>query len=337
MADSIRIAILGLGNVGRALARAAAGHGLDVGAAADSSGGILVRQPDGLDALVRLKESGAEFREHRENPFEPDLCAFIHSLRPAGISVLVECLPTNLRDGQPGIRLIDLSLSAGLHVVTVDKGPPAFALEALEQAATSAGVRLAYSGATGVRLPCDLRGGSVLEIRGVLNGTTNYVLSRMREDSLPFGDALALAQAQGIAEPDPARDVEGWDTACKILILAKACMQARATPGDVARTGIGPATETLIAAARKSGRVVRLIGRARRHQGRVRVSVAPKLVGPDSPFFAVSGTSKAALFRAADGSEVLVSARSGRDEIVRTIVEDVFEAASHAPGRIHGA
>jgi homoserine dehydrogenase len=327
MADSIRIAILGLGNVGRMLARAAEDHGLDLGAVADSSGGILVRQPEGLDALIRLKESGAEFREQRNHTFEPDLRAFIHSLRPAGISVLVECLPTNLRDGQPGIRLIDLSLSAGLHVVTVDKGPPALALEALEHTAKGAGVGLAYGGATGVRVPSDLRGANVQEIRGILNGTTNYVLSRMQEDSLPFRDALALAQAQGIAEPDPARDIEGWDTACKILILAKTCMQSRATPAEVARSGIGPATQALIAEARNSGRVVKLVGRARRHQGRVRVSVAPKLVGPESPLFAVSGTSKAAVFCTAGGAEVLVSARSGRDEIVRTIVEDIFEVA----------
>jgi len=101
-------------------------------------------------------------------------------------------------------------------------------------------------------------------------------------------------------------------------------MGAEARLDEVSRIGIGPETESLIRTARESGRVVRLVGRARIWQGRVRVSVAPKLLKPDSPFYAVSGTSKAAVFRTHDAGEVIASAPSSRNAIARTIVEDIL-------------
>jgi homoserine dehydrogenase len=163
----------------------------------------------------------------------------------------------------------------------------------------------------------------VAEIRGVLNGTTNYILTRMQQGETSFGEALAAAQASGIAEPDPYLDVEGWDSAAKILILAKELMAAEVRISDVSRIGIGPEIESLIRIGRNSGRVVRLVGRARIWQGRVRVSVAPKLVEPDSPFYAVSGTSKAAVFRTERQGPVLIHGRSGRDAISQTIMDDI--------------
>jgi homoserine dehydrogenase len=145
----------------------------------------------------------------------------------------------------------------------------------------------------------------------------------MQQHRRSFYDALATAQAEGIAEPDPSLDVEGWDTVSKVIILANSLMGANARLAEVSRTGIGPQTESLIRIARESGRVVRLVGRARIWQGRVRVSVAPKLIRPDSPFYSVSGTSKAAIFRTEGQGEVLAFGRSGRDAISQTIVEDI--------------
>ena len=176
---------------------------------------------------------------------------------------------------------------------------------------------------TGVSPPDDISNDRVLEIRGILNGTTNYILSEMQESSVSFDEALAAAQSEGIAEPDPSLDIEGWDTASKILILAKALMGADSTVSEVSRIGIGRETESLIAAARERNARVRLIGRARIWQGRVRVSVAPKMVTADSPFFSINGTLKAALFRTEMKGEVLSFARSGRDAISRVILDDL--------------
>jgi homoserine dehydrogenase len=150
----------------------------------------------------------------------------------------------------------------------------------------------------------------------------------MQERNISFGEALASAQADGIAEPDPSLDVEGWDTAVKILILAKTLMGADAKLSDVSRIGIGAETDALIKRGRVMGRVVRLVGRARIWQGRVRVSVAPKLVAPESPFYYVEGTSKLAVFRTESDVEVTAYARSGRDAISQTIMDDIIKVAA---------
>jgi homoserine dehydrogenase len=214
----------------------------------------------------------------------------------------------------------------GLSVVTVDKGPVVHGYEKLKQSARAGGSHFAFSGTTGVAIPDELRARSVLEIRGVLNGTTNYILTEMQERELSFKDALAKARRDGIAEPDPRLDIEGWDTASKILILAKALMGADVRLDEVARIGIGPDVRSLVEIGRASGRRVRLVGRARIYQGRVRVSVAPKLTEQDSPFYSVAGTSKAAVFRT-DAGSVLAHARSGRDAISQTILDDLLALA----------
>jgi homoserine dehydrogenase len=148
--------------------------------------------------------------------------------------------------------------------------------------AAAGSARIAFSGTTGVSLPEGVASANVYEIRGVLNGTTNYILSEMQQKNVTFDEALARAQADGIAEPDPRLDIEGWDTACKILILARSAMGADATLEQVSRIGIGPGTESLIQVGRATGRLVRLVGRARNWQGRISVNVAPKLVTPQS-------------------------------------------------------
>lgn len=236
---------------------------------------------------------------------------------------MVESLPTNLEDGQPALGLITSALARGIHVVTVDKGPLVYGLDALKESAREGGSRFRYSGTSGVSIPAELRGERVIEIRGVLNGTTNHILTAMQRERISFGEALAHAQAEGVAEPDPELDVEGWDTAAKILILAKTLMAADAGLAEVSRIGIGPRTDSLIQIARDTDRIVRLVGRARIWQGRVRVSVAPKLISRDSPFFPVEGTSKLAWFRTESRGEVTSFARSGRDAISRTILGDV--------------
>jgi homoserine dehydrogenase len=147
----------------------------------------------------------------------------------------------------------------------------------------------------------------------------------MQASGMSFADALANAQTNGIAEPDPSLDVGGWDTAVKTLILAKSLMGAKATLTEVTRIGIGAETDALIRVGRETGRLIRLVGRARIWQGRVRVSVAPKLIGPESPFYAVDGTSKLAVFRTAGQGDVIARARSGRDAISQTILDDLSD------------
>ena len=327
-------ALLGFGNVGRAFVRyvqsaETTNHtSVQISAVADSSGGLLLNDDPALERLLVHKESGRSLAEFASAEIIKDCAEFIRAIRAAGVSYLIESLPTNIADGQPALDLITAAMEQGLHVVTVDKGPLVHGFEKLKEAAQKGHACFEYSGTTGVGIPDQLTGDRVLEIRGVLNGTTNHILSEMQGGEMSFDEALANAQACGIAEPDPALDVQGWDTASKILILAKTLMAAQCQLAEVSRIGIGPETESLIKIGRESGRVVRLIGRARIWQGRVRVSVAPKLVEPDSPFYSVSGTAKAAVFRTEQQGSILMHARSGRDAISQTILDDIVRITS---------
>jgi homoserine dehydrogenase len=328
--NEVNVALLGFGNVGRAFA----GYVLRVRdqrirlrirAAADRSGGAFIEDDERLQRILHYKAAGRPLREFAPSAIAADPHTFINAFSSAGIHVLVESLPTNLRDGQPALGLLNAALHAGIHVVTVDKGPLAHGFEMLQQTARASGARLGFTGTTGVSLPDDLAGERVVEIRGVLNGTTNYILTEMQERGVSFDEALAAAQAGGVAEPDPSLDVDGWDTVVKTLILAKALMNADTRLDEVSRLGVNADTGELIRIGQETNRVVRLVGRARLYQGRVRVSVAPKLLAADSPFYAISGTSKLALFRTASRREVISAARSGRDAIAQTIIDDVMK------------
>ena len=329
----VNVALLGFGNVARAFVRFIEANALTINirikGVADSSGGLLLNENSVLASVVAHKESGRLLSQFASNPSILSIGEFVRALPSAGISVLVESLPTNIVNGEPALGLITAALARGINVVTVDKGPLVHGLHLLKDAAARGGARLGFSGTTGVSTPDELANDRVLEIRGVLNGTTNYILSEMQQQQQrSFDEALATAQAEGIAEPDPTLDVDGWDTASKILILANSLMGANARLAEVSRTGIGLQTEPLIRIAAESGRIVRLVGRARMWQGRVRVSVAPKLVRSDSPFYSVSGTSKAAVFRAERQGEILALGRSGRDAISQTIVDDIVRITS---------
>lgn len=319
------VALFGLGNVGRAFAQYLTDNSVNIkiDAIADHSGGLILTDESSFERAASYKRSTGSLSELAPGQIITDHRAFIRALPDAEIKILVECLPTNIATGEPGLSLIAEALETGIHVVTVDKGPLVHGFETLQQRARASGVQIRYTGTTGVSIPSLLSGDRVLEIRGVLNGTTNYVLTEMQQNNRSFQGALAHAQADGIAEPDPSLDIEGWDTASKILILAKSLMGADARLDEVSRIGIGPETESLIRTAREGGRVVRLVGRARIWQGRVRVSVAPKLLKPDSPFYSVSGTSKAAVFRTRENGEVIATSMSGRDEIAKVIVDDI--------------
>ncbi|MGA9768954.1 MAG: hypothetical protein WBV94_07935 [Blastocatellia bacterium] len=326
--NTIDVALLGFGNVGRALARYTdEDNRIRICAVADSSGGVMLDSKAQFGRLLAHKQTGRSISNFAPASFIKDLPEFINSLSSAGVRVLVESLPTNLADGQPALDSIRSALACGINVVTVDKGPLAAGFDALKEAARTGNSNFAYSGTTGVQIPDELKGERVLEIRGVLNGTTNYILTEMQERNISFGEALGKAQADGIAEPDPSLDVEGWDTAVKILILAKTLMGADAKLSDVSRIGIGAQTGELIKSARARGCIVRLVGRARHWQGRVRVSVAPKLIAPESVFYSVEGTSKLAVFRTEANGEVTAFARSGRDAISQTIMDDIIKVA----------
>lgn len=190
----------------------------------------------------------------------------------APVRVLVEVTTLDIQNGQPAIAHVEAALAAGCHVITANKGPAAFAYRALQDRATAAGVSFLFEGAVMDGVPIfnlvreTLPAVRIDGFRGVVNTTTNYILTAM-EEGRGFADALAAMQAAGIAEADPSLDVEGWDAAAKTAALANVLLDAGITPRDVDRTGIGPDTAAPARAAKASGRRLKLVSSASRRRG----------------------------------------------------------------------
>lgn len=218
--------------------------------------------------------------------------------------ILIELTPTKVEDGQPALQHMLSAFQNGMHVVTANKGPLVVAYRQLIEAAEQAGRMLKFGCATAAALPTtnigyyDLAGCEILAVEGILNGTSNYILSRMHQDELSYEAVLREAQEMGIAERDPRLDVSGFDTAVKCIILANALFDARIGLSDAAIEGIETITPQMIAEAKQSGEAYKLIGRVERCDGeaRVRVCVTPQRIAAEHPLYTVNGTAKAVAF-----------------------------------------
>ena len=219
---------------------------------------------------------------------------------------VVEVTPANPQGGEPALSHIRAALKASKHVVTANKMPLAVAYGPLMREAEKKGVRLLYGACVGGGLPVLEMGRvvaevePVLKIEGVLNATTSFILTKMGEGS-GYASALAEAQRLGFAETDPTLDVNGFDAACKLVILANHVMGRRLTLGDVDFDGITKVTPEQVASARSRGRAVRLV--ARTHES-PRVSAVE--VDARSPLN-VSGASHAVVFTCRDSGERAIS------------------------------
>jgi homoserine dehydrogenase len=291
--------LTGLGNIGRTLleildARQEAyrrryGLSLRCLGVADSSGAAY--DPAGLDmgAVAAAKRAGRGVASLPQ--YDPSLSGIELAARPA--DMLLEATPTNLQDGQPGLDMVRAALRTRKDAVLASKGPLVLAyaeLAAMSDLAGPAGSpRLRFSGAVGGALPTinlgrrDLAGAVIERAELVVNGTTQVILEQMAAGK-SFAEALAEAQRQGIVEPDPSLDVDGWDAANKLVIFANAVLGQPTTLADLEVAGIrGVGADELRAAWGAGGRIS-VVGEAtRRPDGRYDLRVAPKTLGPEHP------------------------------------------------------
>jgi homoserine dehydrogenase len=216
--------------------------------------------------------------------------------------LIVEATPTNLTTGEPGLRHMRAALSRGLHVVAANKGPLVLCYAELQASSQKHQGQIYMSAATAAALPtldvgqtC-LTGAQILAIEGILNGTTNFILTKMQDEGYPYLDALHEAQARGIAETDPTLDVEGLDTANKLILLSNTLLGTAYGPNDVSRRGITHITPQMVIDARRAGKCLKLIGRAGLSHGRVRLSVAPEELALGHPLASVHGAEKAVTY-----------------------------------------
>jgi len=285
------LALVGFGNVGRRFARLieerrdwlSLDYDLEcriVGIATRHHGAVF--RDAGLDAVRLAVEMEAG------HPIADGMTAAEGSLdiikRLAGsdapLKVLVETTTLDITAGQPAIDHVRAALQSGCHAVTANKGPAAFAFEELSALAADRDRWFLFEGAVMDGVPIfnvvreTLPAVQITGIRGVVNSTTNHILSAL-EDGEGFDAALQRMQAAGIAEADPSLDVDGWDAAAKVSALANVFMRARTTPLAVEREGIGPATARIAMAAKARGARVRLVASASTTPEGVVTSVRP--------------------------------------------------------------
>ncbi len=334
-----RIAMIGFGNVGQGLAdilirkRAALkrkqGFECQVVAVSDFLLGS-VYDPKGLDLkklLAVLKKTG-KLDGYKGGKKGWDA---LKTIKESNADTIIELSFTDLATGQPAVKHCREALKLGKHVVTSNKGPAALAYPALSRLAKKNGARFliegtVMSGTPVLNLAGDcLAGNDFKSIKGILNGTTNYILSEM-EGGLSYDKALAQAQKLGYAEADPAGDVEGVDAAGKVAILANMFMGSKIVPADVKRKGITKITQDDIKTAAKAGKRWKLIGEAAiKKDGSLKASVRPVALPLSHPLAAVMGPTNAATFDSdLLGQVTIVGPGAGRIETGYSILTDLL-------------
>ena len=246
-------------------------------------------------------------------------------LDKADYDVLIECTPTNIEDGGEGLKNIRHALENGKDVITVNKGPLALKFKELSDLAEKNGCIMRYEGSVGGAMPiinlCKeaLIGQKIKSIKGIFNGTCNFILSRM-DSGMPFQQALKEAQQLGYAEADPTYDIKGIDSACKVTILANSIFGRDVSIKDVSIIGIDTITEEAISLAAENDMVIRLIGEV----SDSRLSVSPRLVPKGHPL-SLSGTLNMALVETDCAGPITVSGRgAGRQETASAILSDLI-------------
>lgn len=335
----MRLALIGFGGVGKAFLRllqtkreALLSEGIDpkVTYILASRGGLFC--PDGVDtdALFAHLEGGGRvdnFPQFGSPDITPDYLAH----NPNGIDAAIDLLPTNKQTGQPGLGCVEKLLDAGVHVILADKGPAMLACHDLAQRAKAKGVQLGLGCTTGGALPSinggimDLAGAEILSIEGVLNGTTNFIIQEMEQSGCTYEQALKKAQDCGIAETDPSLDVEGWDTAGKLLILTNVLMKERKTLDDISVTGITGLTPEQIRSARTEGKKYKLLGSTRRNErGELEMTVAPCALSGDHPLFSADGKNKAVRYTSDTlGDLTVMGGASGTTPAAASVLRDL--------------
>lgn len=338
MIREVRLGLIGFGNVGQGLAQILKesreeykekfGLDLKITAISDARIGNLY-DPDGLDAgdlLDHVSKNGT-LKLHPAAKHGWDALTLI---RECNADVIVEMSYTDLKTSQPATDHVIEALTQKKHVVTSNKGPVALHFSRLNALAEANGVQIGVegtvmSGTPTLRLAREiLAAGKIRKIMGIFNGTTNYILTQM-ESGMSYADALGEAQKLGYAEADPTGDVEGFDAAGKVVILARLVMNEPISMEDVDRTGISKLTLEDVNAAKAAGERWKLIGSLEVVDGKLVASVKPQRLPITHPLAGVSGATNAAHFVTDYVGEItLIGPGAGRLPTGYAVIEDIL-------------
>ncbi len=317
-----RIVLVGFGNVGREFARLLVERraelrrdlGLEaivVGILTAAHGRVENARGVDLRRAVRLAEEGRSIEPCGRGIREPTL-AYLRRVRA---DVVMEVTPLRIAARQPALDHILASMDAGKHVITANKGPVVYHYRRLRALARRKRVGFRYEGTVMDGAPVfnlfqeTLRGSHVESFEGILNSTSNYILSEL-EAGRTYEAGVQAARRMGLLEADPAMDLDGWDATVKACLLANVLMGGRLDPKAVPREGISGLDADRVREVRSAGRRVKQVARGWREGRRVRASVTVEELSADHVLAAVDGTSNALLVRTDMLKEILVSERN---------------------------
>jgi homoserine dehydrogenase len=311
----VRLAVLGAGAVGASVAELAAEYGHTVTALADSRSAAV--NPEGIDAETAVDCKEAEGVVGNAEP---------EDALDGTYDVLVEATPTTLGDAQPGFGHVRAALERDRHVVLANKGPVAERYADVRALERESDGQVLFEASVGGAMPvlstiADFGPERITAVRGVLNGTANFILSRMAAEGLGYEHVLAEAQDLGVAEADPSFDVEGTDAALKCVIVANVLAEddREYTLADAEVEGIESLPGSALELANEDGRTIRLIGEIT--EGGVRVG--PRLV-PEHAALAVTGTRNIVQLETRHAGQLNVSGRgAGGPETATAVLADI--------------
>lgn len=323
----MKAALIGLGSVGRGVTEMIAkkNPGITITGIADSKSGYICNE--GIDIMEVLETK-------RTNGICGDRAiAAMDVIKKADFDVLIEVTPTNALTGEPALGYIRAALARKKHIVTSNKGPIALAYRELAALAKKKGVALRYEATVGGAIPImhmledGLGGNEIIAIYGVLNGTCNYILTRMADEGLTYEQALMEAREMGYPEADPTYDVKGIDAAIKLVILANTIWGDGTKLADIDLTGIDLLTPDALRLAEEGDCPIRLIAEAIPRKKILRVS--PRLIEKNHPLV-VEGTLNALTLETDMAKEItLIGKGAGSIETASAIIGDILYIRDH--------
>lgn len=331
----MRMLLSGFGVVGRAVIQLVeeqrvklySKHGLSptlVGVI-DSKGAAI--DPRGLDPALLLEtkqRKGTVGAMPAHGVLDADQ---IDIISESEAQILIEATPTTVRTPAPSLERLKAAFRTGKHVICVNKAPLAVAFPALQELSRHNRCQFRYSGTVGGGTPVlalaeeVTRGSEVAAVRGILNGTTNFILTKMEKEGWDFDRALAEAQRLGYAEADPSADVDGIDTATKIVILANGVLDRPCTISDVKIQGIRGLPLAQVQEARRKGKVIKLIAQINADG----LSVGPQEIPADSPLNVGGSLNCLGLELKTGGEVALVGRGAGGPETATAILRDLID------------
>lgn len=325
----VRVGLLGCGHVGSALVRQINDHADVIGARA----GVRIEV-----TRIAVRNLALE----RDVPVPSSV--FTHDAHAVVSDPDVDVVVEVMGGIEPARELITAALKSGRPVVTANKELLANHGQELIEAAETAGVDLLFEASVGGGIPLirplreSLAGDRIRRVMGIVNGTTNYILTRMAEAGSSFQDALGEAQVLGFAESDPTADIEGFDAAAKAAIMASIAFGARVVAGDVYREGISQLTDDDIASARELGYVVKLLAIAEEAGGEVAVRVHPAMVPSHHPLASVRESFNAIFIEGDAVGELMLYGRgAGGSPTASAVLGDLVDAAKNLVSGGRGA